>query len=138
MSAESWLVLYDLDCGFCKWTLSILLRWDRRRVLRPRPLQAPEVDHLLGRLSAAERTASFHLVTPQGELISAGAALPALLRALPGGAAPARVLESVPAATDRGYRWIAENRSQLSKFVPARAKTKAARLVAVREKDPIG
>ncbi len=30
VSAEpSWLVFYDADCGFCRWALAGVLRWDR-------------------------------------------------------------------------------------------------------------
>jgi predicted DCC family thiol-disulfide oxidoreductase YuxK len=129
-----WLVLYDADCGFCKWTLSALLRWDRAGRLRPIALQLPEAEELLADLSPDERMASWHLVSPAGERRSAGVALPALLRLLPGGRGPAAVFAEFPRATDRGYRWVADHRAGLAKFVPARAKERAAARVEARER----
>ena len=126
-------VLYDADCGFCKWLLSILLRWDRDERLRPVALQSPEADDLLRELTPAERLASWHLVSPDGERSSGGAALPALLRTLPAGRVPAAAFARFPGLTDRGYRWVAEHRTQLSKFVPARAKRHAGERVRRRE-----
>src|SRR5205085_3630212 len=104
---QRWLVLYDADCGFCKWTLSVLLRWDRARRLLPMALQRPEAGELLADLSEDERMASWHLISPAGERRSAGAALPTLLRLLPGGRPPAAVFAAFPRVTDRGYRWVA-------------------------------
>ena len=53
-----WLVLYDADCGFCKWALAGVLRWDRAGRLRPIALQRPEADELLAELSGEERMRS--------------------------------------------------------------------------------
>jgi predicted DCC family thiol-disulfide oxidoreductase YuxK len=124
-----WAVLYDADCGFCTWLLSALLRWDRRARLRPIALKRPEADHLLRTLTPAERMASWHLISPSGERHSAGAALPPLLRVLPGGRLPAAALARLPRLTDRGYRWVADHRSQLSSWVPSSAKQRARQRV---------
>lgn len=124
-SAERWTVLYDADCGFCKWLLAALLRWDRAARLRPVPLQGPEAEDLLAELEPAERLASWHLVAPTGARLSGGAAIPPLLSLLPGGRAPAAAFARFPTLTDRSYRWVAEHRSQLSKLVPSRAKRRA-------------
>ena len=43
-SMPSGIVLYDADCGFCRWSLGKLLAWDRRRLLRPVALQDPEAE----------------------------------------------------------------------------------------------
>jgi hypothetical protein len=62
------IVIYDNDCGFCRWSLALLLDRDARRAdpgrqaLRPLPLGTPEADYLLHDLSPAEREASWHLV----------------------------------------------------------------------------
>src|SRR5436190_19664464 len=84
-----WIVLYDDDCGFCKWLLALLLRWDRAGRLRPLALQRTEADELLAELTPEQRMASWHLIAPTGERRSAGAALAPLLRSLPGGRLPA-------------------------------------------------
>jgi predicted DCC family thiol-disulfide oxidoreductase YuxK len=128
-----WVVLYDEDCGFCKWLLSGLLGWDRAERLRPIALQRPQADALLADLDHAQRMASWHLISPSGERHSGGAAIPPLLRLLPRGGVPAAALERLPGFTERGYRWVAEHRSQLSKLVPAGLKRRAAERVRRRE-----
>ena len=134
MAPGSWTVLYDADCGFCKWLLAILLRWDRTARLRPIALQRPEADDLLVELEPAERTASWHLISPTGIRHSGGAALPPLLRLLTGGQLPAAAFARFPGLTDRGYLWVAEHRSQLSRLVPRRTKRHASARVSQRER----
>lgn len=130
-----WTVLYDGDCGMCKWLLAGLLRWDRAARLHPVALQRPEADDLLRDLSPADRMASWHLISPTGERHSGGAALPPLLRLLPAGGLPAAGFARFPRLTDHGYRWVAEHRSQLSKWIPASAKQRAGQRVHQREQD---
>jgi predicted DCC family thiol-disulfide oxidoreductase YuxK len=132
-SSGPWTVLYDSDCGFCKWLLSGLLRWDRAARLRPLALQRPEAAELLHDLTPAERMASWHLISPAGRRHSGGAALPHLLRLLPAGRLPSAAFARIPRLSDRGYRWVAEHRSQLSKLVPSGAKARAAQRVRERE-----
>jgi predicted DCC family thiol-disulfide oxidoreductase YuxK len=116
--AARWALLYDGDCGFCKRSLSALLRWDRAGRLRPVALADPEAGQLLSDLPPAERMESWHLISPRGTRWSGGAALPPLLSLLPGGRAPAAVFARLPRLTERGYRWVADHRSALSKLVP--------------------
>ena len=40
-------VLYDEDCGFCRWTADKLRGWDRRRRLPFAPIQSPRGQALL-------------------------------------------------------------------------------------------
>ena len=130
-----WSVLYDADCGFCNWLLSALLRWDRDARLHPIALQRPEADDLLQELTPAERMASWHLISPTGERRSGGAALPPLLSELPAGRLAGACLARFPRLTDHGYRWVAEHRSQLSKWVPSSAKRRAGQRVRQREQN---
>jgi predicted DCC family thiol-disulfide oxidoreductase YuxK len=130
---EQWIVLYDGACGFCKWILGWLLWLDRDRRLRPLALQRQEAEGMLSGIDRQLWMESFHLVAPDGALLSAGAALPALLRLIRGGRLPAALLERFPATTARSYGWIAENRTQLSRFVPRRWKQGAAERVRERE-----
>jgi predicted DCC family thiol-disulfide oxidoreductase YuxK len=134
-SERRWAVLYDADCGFCTWALSALLRWDRAARLHPIALQRAEADDLLQELTPAERMASWHLISPTGERRSGGAALPPLLKALPGGRLPAAGFARFPRLSERGYRWVADHRSQLSKLVPSSAKQRARQRVHQREQD---
>jgi predicted DCC family thiol-disulfide oxidoreductase YuxK len=127
------IVLYDRDCGFCVWTLAWVLRWDRRRRLRPAPIQGPEGDTWLSDMPREERLASWHAVDEGGRVVSGGAALTLLLRRLPGGSVPARLTELAPGATERAYAWVAANRSMLARPLRPRAKARARAVVAERE-----
>jgi predicted DCC family thiol-disulfide oxidoreductase YuxK len=133
--AGRWLVLYDAECGLCKWLLATFLRWDRAERLRPMALQSSAAVELLGELDADERLASWHLISPGGERRSGGAAIPALVRLLPGGSSIAAPFDRFPGITERGYHWVAANRSRLSRPVPARSKRKASELVRRREEN---
>jgi predicted DCC family thiol-disulfide oxidoreductase YuxK len=180
-------VIYDDDCGFCRWTLAVLLSLDRPRAirsrgergrpsppgwrlrwgrsaapgaLRPLPLGTEEADRLLADLSVAERNASWHLVIdpnapaevetrilsrpappsrvhpsaadsrPEPARFSAGAALAPAVALLPGGRLPAAVLARVPDPTERAYRWVADHRGLLGRFVSGRARRWADRVIA--------
>ena len=135
MSERRWVILYDADCGFCKWLLSAVMRWDRAKRLRPIALQRSEADELLRDLTPADRMASWHLISPGGERRSGGAAVAPLLRLLPAGRLPAAGFARFPRLTDRGYRWVAEHRSQLSKWVPSGSERRAGERVQQREQD---
>jgi predicted DCC family thiol-disulfide oxidoreductase YuxK len=125
-------ILYDPDCGFCRWCLGKVLAWDRRRALRPVPLGGEEADRLLAEVPAGERMSSWHLVEPGGGVRSAGAAFPPLFRLLPGGSPLAALTARVPDATDRAYRWVAGNRSRWGRFVTDGAKRRADNRIAER------
>jgi predicted DCC family thiol-disulfide oxidoreductase YuxK len=109
-------VLYDDDCGFCKWSLNKILAWDRRGRLRPVAIQSEEGRRLLASLPAEQHLETAHLVTPGGELLSAGAAAPPLLRLLPGGRPLAFLLDSFPRTTDRAYRFVVDHRSGFARI----------------------
>jgi predicted DCC family thiol-disulfide oxidoreductase YuxK len=108
-------VLFDEDCGFCRWSLDRLLRWDGHRRLRAVPIQSEEGDHLLADLGRDARLASWHLVTPGGRRFSGGGATAPLARLLPAGAPVAYLAEVFPRTTDRLYRWLARNRDLLGR-----------------------
>jgi predicted DCC family thiol-disulfide oxidoreductase YuxK len=126
-------VIYDPDCGFCRWSLALLLTWDRG-TLHPLPLGRPEADALLADLTEEQRNASWHLIL-DGRRFSAGAALAPALSILPGGRLPAAAFARFPRATGRGYRWVADHRGLLGRFVSARARRWADRVIA-RSLDP--
>src|SRR3954471_5073600 len=73
-------LLYDRDCGFCRWCLGKVLGWDRRRSIRPVAIQSEEGERLLAGLPEDERVSSWHLVDGDGTVRSAGAAFPGLFR----------------------------------------------------------
>ncbi len=118
-------VLYDADCGFCRSSLALILAWDTKGRLRPVALQDPEAERLLPGLSPEERMASWHLVSPDGTVRSAGDALEALFRLLPGGRAPSALARRFPGAARHGYRWVAGHRSRLGRLLPSPVKRRA-------------
>jgi predicted DCC family thiol-disulfide oxidoreductase YuxK len=125
-------VLYDADCGFCRAVLAGLLALDRRRRLRPVALQSAEGERLLPGETEEERLAALHFAVPGQTPVAGGAAVSALLSELPGGRPLARLLDRLPAATERAYRLVADNRSTLSRAVPAAAKRRADAALARR------
>jgi predicted DCC family thiol-disulfide oxidoreductase YuxK len=130
--ATPWVLLYDDDCGFCRWSLAWVLRADRRARVEPLALGSERADALLADMAPQERAASWHLAAPDGRRWSAGYAAPPLLRLLPAGRLPAFVLGVAPELTDRVYRWVAEHRSAFSKLVPDRSKQRADRVISSR------
>jgi predicted DCC family thiol-disulfide oxidoreductase YuxK len=127
-----WIVIYDGDCGVCATLLALLLRADRKRRLRPLALRTPAADALLADLSPADRDGSWHVIDPAGNRESAGAAGSPVLRLLPGGRAPAAVLDRFPRQTERAYRAVADHRAAIGRWVPSSVKRRARRTVAAR------
>jgi predicted DCC family thiol-disulfide oxidoreductase YuxK len=127
-------ILYDRDCGFCRWSLAKLLGWDRHRRLRPVALQDPAADRLLAGMSEEERMASWHLVEPGGTVHSGGAAFAPLLRMLPGGVPLAGVAERMPGLMEGGYRFVAGHRSAIGPRITDGAKRRADRRIAARSR----
>ncbi len=118
-------LIYDSDCGFCRWCLGKVLAWDRRRAVRPVALGTEEADRLLAGTPAGERMSSWHLVESTGEVHSAGAGFAPLLRLLPGGSPLSAVAARFPRATERGYRGVSSRRSFFGRFVTEGAKRRA-------------
>lgn len=117
-------VLFDSDCGFCRWSLAKLLAWDRRGRLRPVAIQSDEGGRLLTGMSEEQRMASWHLVLG-GRRYSAGDALPPLLRLLPGGGTLGRLSAALPGCSERGYAFVARHRGPIGRLITARARQRA-------------
>jgi len=121
MAEEPITVLYDDDCGFCRWSADMLRRWDRRGGLRFATIQSRTGDSLLADLDLVERLASWHVVTPDGRRRSAGDAVAPTLERLPGGWPLARLAELAPSLTDVAYRGVARRRSTLGRLLGTQA-----------------
>lgn len=128
------IVLYDADCGWCRWALAKFLRWDARRVLSTLAIQSPAAESILEGMTMPERLASWHLVTPNGRLHSGGAVFPPLLRLLPGGAPLAAAAAALPGPSERAYRWVAGHRRLLSRPLRRTAIARADSVVAQRSR----
>jgi predicted DCC family thiol-disulfide oxidoreductase YuxK len=114
------IVLFDPDCGLCRWTAERLRRWDRAGRLSFVPLGTPVADALLPHLTPRERLGSWHLARPDG-VRSGGAAVPDVLELLPGGRPLAAAARRFPGPTERVYRWVADHRSVLGRLLGRRA-----------------
>jgi predicted DCC family thiol-disulfide oxidoreductase YuxK len=115
------LVFYDDDCGFCRWSVSVVTRWDRRRRVHVAPIRGDEGDVWLAQMDAAQRDGSWHVIARDGQIASGGAAVPVLLRELPGGSPLARTAETFPRTTERAYRAVARHRSSLGRLLRVEA-----------------
>lgn len=116
--AADWTLLWDEDCGFCAATLSGVIALDRGRRVRTVAIQSEEGQRLLAGIPVEERLKSAHLVDPSGRVLSGGTATATYLRLIPGGGPLAALVDRVPSVPERGYRWVAEHRRQLSKPIP--------------------
>ena len=116
------LLLYDLDCGFCRWCVGTMLALDRAGRVRPAPIQSAEGERALAGLDPSDRLASWHLTDGSGTVYSGGAVFPPLLRLLPRGRRFAALTALHPPTTERLYRFGADRRSNISRLVPEAAK----------------
>jgi predicted DCC family thiol-disulfide oxidoreductase YuxK len=121
MTGAGMAVLYDEDCGFCKWSLDKILAWDRRKSLRPVAIQSEEGTRLLASIPEPNRLDSWHLALPSGDVLSGGAAAGPLARVLPAGKPLALLFERFPRTTERAYRFVAEHRDRFARIVGADA-----------------
>jgi predicted DCC family thiol-disulfide oxidoreductase YuxK len=111
------IVLYDSDCGFCRWTLDWALARDRDHLLEPHPIQSAKGAELLSDLEPDERLRSAHVVHPDGRRESGGAAMRAVLDVLPSARRLAWLARLSPRATDAAYGFVARNRSFFGRLV---------------------
>ena len=109
-------MLYDADCGFCRWSVEQLRGLDRARRLEPVPLQHaaahPERPDLARVAAAYDLREQIHVVRPDGAVRAGGGAMLEILDALPGGRLlrPWTRLPGVEAIVDVGYRAVARRR----------------------------
>jgi DCC1-like thiol-disulfide oxidoreductase len=125
------IVLYDGECGFCRWTVAWALERDRNGVLSVAPIQSPTGDQLLADLDPAERLRAVHVVHEDGRRESGGAAVRAVLGVLP----PARRFARL-AGAEWAYRLVAAERGRISRLVPAKSKARADALLEHHQLDP--
>jgi predicted DCC family thiol-disulfide oxidoreductase YuxK len=125
-------VLFDRDCGFCRWSIAKLLAWDRAGRLRPLAIQSEEGQRLLADLTPEERLATAHAVDSAGRRTSGGDALAPIAEVLPGGAPLAALGRRAPAVARAGYRAVAGRRSLFGKLIGDAAKARADERIAQR------
>lgn len=118
MAEQAWL-LYDADCGVCKFIVARVLELDRQRRFRPLALQHRRAAELLPGRSEEERMRSFHVVEADGTVRSAGDGLAALVPAL----------RRFPGVSSRAYWLVAGNRDKLGTLIPGAARRQAQRRI---------
>jgi predicted DCC family thiol-disulfide oxidoreductase YuxK len=116
---DRWVVMYDRECGFCRWATGRVLAWDRRDRIRAVTLQDSEAELLLPGMDRERLMASWHVLGPDGRVWSAGRAVAPLLRLLPAGAPLAALAATFPRTTDRLYDWTARHRGRLGALLGA-------------------
>ena len=114
-------VLYDEDCGFCRWSTDKLRAWDRRRRLTFAAIQSARGAELLDAVPVPDRLASMHAVTQDGRVWSAGHAVRVVLADLPGGGILSSIAAAFPGATEWLYRLVARHRDRLGRLLGQRA-----------------
>jgi predicted DCC family thiol-disulfide oxidoreductase YuxK len=126
-------VFYDADCGFCIWCVAKAMAWDRQGRLRFVPLQDSVAAAPIREQVGADRLMeSWHLLTEDGRVYSAGRAFAPLLRRLPGGRLLAPIAERFPRLLDRAYFWVADRRSGFGRLLTAGARQRARARVTLR------
>lgn len=123
------IVLYDADCGFCRWAMAWAVRHDRHHVLVAVPIQSPLGSELLVDVVPSERLRSAHLITDDGRRHSGGAATADVLAVLPRTRAVGRLARNLPAITAMLYRVIAARRRSLGRLVGDEAGRRADELL---------
>lgn len=116
-------VLFDMDCGFCVWTVRQLRLLDRSHSLRFISLQSAERGKA-GAVFAAVAASyplrrALHVRRPDGSVRSRGRALLWILAELPGGSL-VRLWSRLPGVvwlSNHFYDWVAAHRDRLGRLV---------------------
>jgi predicted DCC family thiol-disulfide oxidoreductase YuxK len=111
------LVLYDEDCGVCTSLAGML----ERHGVAVAAIGSLHGERWLNDLPPAARYASVHAIATDGKRRSGGAALPCILRALPGGRPLAAAAAAFPRLTNALYTRFARQRRRLSTVIGQRA-----------------
>lgn len=119
------IVLYDADCGFCRWATAWAVRHDHRHVLVAVPIQSPLGSELLVDVVPGERLRSAHVVHDDGCRRSGGAAAADVLSVLPSTRVLGRLAHSLPGTTAWLYGVVAARRQSFGRLVGKEARRRA-------------
>jgi predicted DCC family thiol-disulfide oxidoreductase YuxK len=123
------IVLYDDDCGFCRWATAWALRHDASKRLIAVPIQSQLAAELLAELDEQERLHSAHVVDEHGARRSGGAAAADVLSTLAPTRSLGRLANRAPAPTSLLYGFVASHRHSFGRFVGASARRHADKLL---------
>lgn len=127
------LVFYDEECGYCRWSVARLLRFDRDRRLRLIAIQSPEGERLLADVAPELRLESAHLIDGDGKLFSGGDAAAPIAAALPSLARTAPLLRRLSRPVNASYNLVAANREQFGRLVGSSSRERADREIAAHQ-----
>jgi predicted DCC family thiol-disulfide oxidoreductase YuxK len=119
------IVLYDADCGFCRWAMAWAVRHDQDRLLVTVPIQSPLGSELLVDLVPDDRLRAAHVVRDDGCLRSGGAAAADVLGALAPTRALGRLALGLPGTTNLLYGLVAARRESFGRLVGGEARRRA-------------
>ena len=125
-------VLFDRECGFCRWSVAWLVRLDHSLALVPVAIQSDRGQRLLESVPEQLRLESAHVVDSEGRLFSGGDAAPVIVAKLRGGQAVAPLFRLAPGLTRAAYRAVAANRQSVGRFVPESSRAHADQVLAAR------
>ncbi|MFI5206556.1 MAG: thiol-disulfide oxidoreductase DCC family protein [Gemmatimonadales bacterium] len=114
-TADQWTLIFDGECGVCRAAVELLRSRNKDGRLSFVPFQDSEALARLPNVPRDDLERAMHLVAPDREVLRGAAALPAILRLIPGGA-PLALLYRLPAApwlAARVYRMVARSRYKL-------------------------
>lgn len=106
-------LLYDENCSPCVGFQEEIKRRDRHGRIEPVGFEDPRIAALVPGMTREQLRNSFHLVLPDGRVLSGHRALPNLLELLPGWGLAAWFLRHAPGAewfSEHLYVWIASRR----------------------------
>jgi predicted DCC family thiol-disulfide oxidoreductase YuxK len=110
-------LLYDDDCGFCRWSAERIRRLDGRRRLAFAAIQGERGGELLRGVPPELRLTTMHAVTADGRVWSGGEAVKVLLHELPLGRPFAALAGAFPDVTDRLYEFVARHRETFGRWL---------------------
>jgi predicted DCC family thiol-disulfide oxidoreductase YuxK len=119
------IVLYDADCGFCRWAMAWAVRHDHRHTLVTVPIQSPLGSELLIDVLPGDRLRRAHVVGEDGCLRSGGAAAAEVLSVLPATRALGGLAHSLPRTTALLYDVVASRRQSFGRLVGQDARRRA-------------
>jgi predicted DCC family thiol-disulfide oxidoreductase YuxK len=93
---SSFYLLYDDQCPLCVGFQQRIRRWDTRHRIEPVGFDDPRTASLVPQMTRAELENSFHLVFPDGKMLSGAKAFPDLLELLPRWKWLGRLLKIMP------------------------------------------
>jgi predicted DCC family thiol-disulfide oxidoreductase YuxK len=124
------IVLYDADCGFCRWAMAWAVKRDHRHVLVTVPIQSPLGSELLVDVLPGDRLRSAHVVRNDGGRSAGGAAAADVLSVLPPTRALGQLARSLPRTTALLYGVVAARRKSFGRLVGKEARRRADDLLA--------